>query len=157
MDDFWDELDEQWQKEARQKAQEEAGKSNDYELLPEGTYNVKVEDWTIMRSKKKETPGLNMEFVVVDGDHKKRKIWHTFWLTPNNLPFVGRDLNFLTGKLFTKFSELKTYDFKDLYVKVKLKHEEYEGKVSAKVAYFSVLSGSQSSPQPVASHEDDPF
>lgn len=159
-ENFWDELDDHWQEEAKKEAEEEARKSGEFNLLPEGTYNLQVKDWTIMRSKKKGTPGLNMEFIVVDGKYKNRKQWHTFWLTKNNLAFVGRDLHYLTGRFFTQFSELKTFDFKGLYVTAKTKHEEYEGKVNSKIAYFSTVLDKKKEevkPTATASHEDDPF
>ena len=143
MTDFWEELDEHWNNEAKKEAEEEA-KKGVASLLPEGTYNLKVKDWTFMRSKNKDTPGLNMEFVVANGTHENRVVWHTFWLTRGNLPYVGRDLNYLTGRMFTKFSDLKTYDFKGLYVTVKVKHEEYQGREQPRVAYFSALSGGES-------------
>lgn len=161
MTDFWDELDQHWTDEAKKEAEEEASRSGDYDALPEGNYNVKVKDWVIKRSKNKGTPGLNMEFVVVDGQYKNRRIWHDFWLTKKNLPFVGRDLNYLTGQMFTQFSELKTYDFKGLYVTVKVKHEEYDGKTQVRVSYFSALSSngtkSEATSNATESHDDIPF
>ena len=166
MTDFWEELDEEWNDGAKKEAEEEA-KKGAASLLPEGTYNLKVKDWTFMRSKNKDTPGLNMEFVVANGTHEGRVVWHTFWLTKGNLAYVGRDLNYLTGRMFTKFSDLKTYDFKGLYVTAKVKHEEYQGKEQVKVSYFSVLSGKETKPDAapapataassVTKNADDPF
>lgn len=168
MNDFWEELDKHWNDKAKKEAVEEANKSGS-EPLPEGTYNLTVKEWTIGRSKNKGTPGLNMEFVVADGPHKNRRVWHNFWLTEKNLAFVGRDLNYLTGRMFTQFSELKTFDFKGLYVTAKVKHEEYNGKVQVRVAYFSALSGTKNktgadvkqAPATAASsvtkNPDDPF
>ena len=41
----------------------------------------------------KSTPGYKIEFEILDGDYRGRKLWHDCWLTPAALPqtVTGRE------------------------------------------------------------------
>jgi len=59
--------------------------------LPRGTYRCRLVDGQLVESKTK-TPGYQLAFAVVDGEHANRRVWHTCWLTPAALPMSKRDL-----------------------------------------------------------------
>ena len=77
---------------ARQFAAAEA--AGDLSPLPRGTYPRRLTDGELVTSKG-GTPGYAVTFVVDEGEHKGRKLWHSLWLTPAALPMTKRDL----GKL----------------------------------------------------------
>jgi hypothetical protein len=70
---------------------DEAEVAGDMLPLPRGTYRCRVTDGELVTSKS-GTPGYSLTFVVVDGEHKGRRLWHTAWLTPAALPMTKRDL-----------------------------------------------------------------
>lgn len=43
----------------------------------------------------KETPCVKVTFEVMEGPYKKNRIWHDFWLTSPNVPYLKRDLEVL--------------------------------------------------------------
>jgi hypothetical protein len=68
-----------------------SGTTTDYEPLPAGDYNVVVEKAEATNSKKGD-PQLVVTFVVQDGVHAKRKLWHRLTFIPGN--GVGLAINF---------------------------------------------------------------
>lgn len=70
---------------------DEAEVAGDMLPLPRGTYRCRVADGELVTSKA-GTPGFQLVFVVDDGEHKGRRLWHTAWLTPAALPLAKRDL-----------------------------------------------------------------
>lgn len=64
-------------------------------MLPPGEYGCHVSKGELETSRSKGTPGFKLEFVVIDGEHKGRKVWHDAWLTEAAMPQTKRDL----GKL----------------------------------------------------------
>jgi hypothetical protein len=70
---------------------DEAEAAGDMLPLPRGTYRARVTDGELVTSKS-GTPGYTLTFIVTDGEHKGRKLWHTAWLTQAALPMTKRDL-----------------------------------------------------------------
>ena len=69
--------------------------AGDFGLLPPGEYVSRVAKGGLESSRSKGTPGFKLEFVVIDGEHSGRKVWHDCWLTEAAMPQTKRDL----GKL----------------------------------------------------------
>ena len=69
--------------------------AGDFGLLPPGEYVCHVSEGKLETSRSKGTPGFKLEFVVIDGEHKSRKVWLDAWLTEAAMPQTKRDL----GKL----------------------------------------------------------
>lgn len=59
----------------------ESYESTSFEVLPKGDYMCVLDNCTIDKTKEKQTPYINMEFVVDGGEFSKRKIWHKLWFT----------------------------------------------------------------------------
>ena len=60
-----------------------------------GEYVCHVTQGELESSRTKGTPGYKVEFTILDGDFKGRKLWLDCWLTPAALPQSKRDF----GKL----------------------------------------------------------
>ena len=69
--------------------------AGDFGLLPPGEYVCHVSNGELESSRSKGTPGFKLEFVVIDGEHKGRRVWLDAWLTEAAMPQTKRDL----GKL----------------------------------------------------------
>ena len=69
--------------------------AGDFGLLPPDEYVCHVSKGELETSRSKGTPGFKLEFVVIDGEHKGRKVWLDAWLTEAAMPQTKRDL----GKL----------------------------------------------------------
>ena len=69
--------------------------AGDFGLLPPGEYVCHVSKGEFESSRSRGTPGYKLEFIVIDGEHKGRKVWHDCWLTEAAMPQTKRDL----GKL----------------------------------------------------------
>lgn len=62
------------------------------ELLPPAWYTCRLDDIRPDQSAKKLTPSVTLEWTVIEGDHAKRKVWQSLWLTENALSRTKRDL-----------------------------------------------------------------
>ena len=60
--------------------------------LPRGVYLCHVTGGELASSRTNRTPGYKLEFTVIEGDVKGRKLWIYLWLTPAALPATKRDL-----------------------------------------------------------------
>ena len=69
--------------------------AGDFGAVPRGEYVCHVTRGELESSRTKATPGYKVEFTILDGEYKGRKLWHDCWLTPAALPQSKRDL----GKL----------------------------------------------------------
>lgn len=132
--EFWNELDEHWEE-----GEGEEAEKSEYSLLPEGDFDVTVAKWHFMESEKKKTPGMNIEFNVITNGYTNRKLWHTFWLTPNNLPYVFRDVRIMTGQRLSKPSDLQDVNFDNISVRVSTKHEDYNDKTKSVITSFKPI------------------
>ena len=69
--------------------------AGEFGLLPADEYVCHVERGELETSRSNGTPRYKLKFVVIDGEHKGRKVWHDCWLTEAAMPHTKRDL----GKL----------------------------------------------------------
>ena len=69
--------------------------AGDFGPVPRGEYECHVTRGELESSRTKGTPGYKVEFTILDGEYKGRKLWLDCWLTPAALAQSKRDL----GKL----------------------------------------------------------
>ena len=69
--------------------------AGDFGPVPRGEYVCHVTKGELESSRTNRTPGYKVEFTILDGDFKGRKLWLDCWLTPAALAQSKRDL----GKL----------------------------------------------------------
>lgn len=66
--------------------------AGDFVVIPRGEYICHVTRGELESSRMNRTPGYKVEFTILDGDFKGRKLWLDCWLTPAALPQSKRDL-----------------------------------------------------------------
>ena len=66
--------------------------AGEFRPVPRGVYVCHATKGELESSRSKSTPGYKVEFTVIDGDFKGRKLWLDCWLTPAALPQSKRDL-----------------------------------------------------------------
>lgn len=106
----------------------EAAQRGSFGVIPaKAKVRVRVTSQKFDYSRQKNTPGVKVVLEVGDGDYVGKKIWHDFWLTEKNLPYLKRDLATLgfTGKLSTLAQETNT-DLIGLGAEITVDVEEYE-------------------------------
>ena len=69
--------------------------AGDFGPVPRGEYVCHVTKGELESSRLNRTPGYKVEFTVIEGEFKGRKLWLDCWLTPAALAQSKRDL----GKL----------------------------------------------------------
>ena len=69
--------------------------AGDFGPVPRGEYVCHVSKGELESSRLNRTPGYKIEFTVIDGEFRGRKLWLDCWLTPAALAQSKRDL----GKL----------------------------------------------------------
>ena len=69
--------------------------AGDFGPVPRGEYVCHVTKGELESSRTNRTPGYKVEFVILDGEYKGRRLWLDCWLTPAALAQSKRDL----GKL----------------------------------------------------------
>ena len=69
--------------------------AGDFGPVPRGEYVCHVTKGELESSRTNRTPGYKVEFTILDGEYKGRKLWLDCWLTGPALPMSKRDL----GKL----------------------------------------------------------
>ena len=66
--------------------------ADDFGPLPRGTYVARIERGERQYGRTKGTEGYQLQFVVVEGKHTGRKLWHDLWFTPAAMAMSKRDL-----------------------------------------------------------------
>ena len=69
--------------------------AGDFGPVPRGEYECHVTKGELETSRLNRTPGYKVEFTILDGEFRGRKLWLDCWLTPAALAQSKRDL----GKL----------------------------------------------------------
>ena len=77
---------------------EDTEAAGDFGPVPRGVYVCHVTNGELETSRSKGTPGYKIEFTVIEGDFKGRKLWYDCWLTPLARPKSKYEL----GKLGIK-------------------------------------------------------
>lgn len=64
----------------------------EFELIPEGTYNAVVSNSEVIDLKNNRGKALKMEFTLADGTYKNRKLWNVYslWHVDNEIARFGR-------------------------------------------------------------------
>lgn len=116
-------------------------------LLPEGRYKAIVHDFSTGASNTKGTPYIKLGFRILAGDHQGRIIDAMFWVTDKTMPRIATDLMALgytsDEDPLAAFGNAKTLadvPCEARPVQIVVKHEEFNGRVDAHVAYINALS-----------------
>lgn len=115
-------------------------------IVPEGRYTAVVVEWSTGASFVKGTEFVNIGFRIEEGEYKGRLVSKDFWLSERALKISARDLSTLGYEgddPLTDFSRAKTHEDIPLprkRLQVVIRHEEYNGNVSARVKFINVLS-----------------
>ena len=64
----------------------------EFEPMPVGEYIADVTNGQLKASRSHQTPGYAIEFTIVDGDFRGRKLWLDCWLTERAMQYAKRDL-----------------------------------------------------------------
>lgn len=102
-----------------------------YETLPVGDYRVRIES----AEEKTSQNGNQMIAMTLEVSGKNSRIWHNLVLLADNRAATNQRL----GAIFDSFKFAPTLDLNKWVGKVgacRVKHDTYNGKTSAKVAYF---------------------
>ena len=138
----WEELERGWNGEIPKKS---------FAPLPKGSYKVRIEKYEFGTSKEKGTPYMKWQMQVLEPEkYNKRKLFHSFWLTPKTIGYVARDVETVTGKRITGPTELKNINYTNagaFYVTIV--HEEYKGDIQERVKYINPLVNTTDSKPPV--------
>ncbi|HRR82453.1 MAG TPA: DUF669 domain-containing protein [Planctomycetota bacterium] len=136
------ELDAEWQ-------ETEAAAEGSFEPLPEGDYKCLVIDADLIKSSN-DNLGLNVQFEVLEGEHEGRHVWHSFWLTGKNLPYVKRDLGILgyEAKSASDLMKAKSHLMNKKAI-LRVGVEEYEGRTRNRVKWFARIEEAQAAAEEV--------
>jgi hypothetical protein len=135
------------------------GEASSFEPLPVGEYEVFINETKVVESKEKHTPGVEMKMIVRDEPDinpvgRKKTIFHTMWYTEKT---GGMFQALFKAAFVPEGAKLDTLEdvakeLKGRFVRVKIKHEMYEGEPRVRVSYFS------QSQKPLSKvHMDDPM
>lgn len=116
-------------------------------LIPEGRYKAVVHDFGTGASKTKGTPYLRLGLRILEGDCTGRIIDAMLWITDKTMPRVATDLMAIgydsDEDPLAAFGNAKTLEQVPCAarpVQIVVKHEEFNGRVDARVAYINALS-----------------
>ena len=109
-------------------------------LLPEGVYNAKVAEVTMEPNDGK--PYLKWKFLTVDDDPKldNKPLYNNTSLQPQSLWVLGSLLETLGVERPDGAMDLDLEELVDLELGLVVEHEEYQGKMRAKVVDFTPAS-----------------
>ena len=96
-------------------------KDSNYDTLPDGKYQARIDSVRIEESRKDNTPYLAWDLIVMSGANAGRHIFRRNGFDPNQLDFLKKDLT--TCGLNIRLSQLESAlpDLLDLIVDVQLK------------------------------------
>lgn len=77
----------------------------DFEKLPDGTYQVFVDEANLTETKEKQTPMLTWKLKIMTGPFEGRLLFKNAVITDKTLPFIKTDLS-ICGMTLGKFSDL---------------------------------------------------
>jgi hypothetical protein len=66
--------------------------AGEFRPVPRGTFVCHATRGELSKTEKKETPYYGIEFTIIEGPFKGRKLFHDCWLTDAALPGTKRDL-----------------------------------------------------------------
>jgi hypothetical protein len=108
---------------------------------PEGDYHVKIKSAKATRSSEKDTPGIQVTFVVLDGKKKGKTISDTLWITPKSLSRVRRLLEAVGVKVPKSAINLPLGKLAGKSLWIELQDEERDGyETRSRVAFDGFTS-----------------
>lgn len=110
---------------------------SDNTAIPQGDYHVSVAEAELV-AKEGKTPYIRTVFVVREGEHEGRKLFHNFMWSEKSLPFMK---GFLVAIDYDTSGEVEI-DYKDWpnsELAVRVAHEIYEGKPKAIISKYIPL------------------
>ncbi len=121
----FDDIDKAWG------TQEPAPPGGNYPVIPNGTKGIRV---AVIDQKAdyiggNETPDVKVTFEVVEPENFEGvRIWHDFWITRANVPYLKRDLLTLgwKGEKISALMDPNNADLIGLGAEVTVNEEEYE-------------------------------
>jgi hypothetical protein len=125
---------------------DETEAADEFRPLPRGVYECHVRAGELTTSQS-GTPGYSVRFVVIDGEHKGRFVWHTLWLTSAALAMTKRDLAKLGIKSLDQLEKPLPEDRIRCRVHVVMHHDD-DGSARNNVRKFEVTGVDE--PQPDA-------
>lgn len=117
-----------------------------YETLPEGDYVFGVENFKWTESKNANV-GLNLTCIPIKPiGFDKAKVFHTFWITEDNMPYLKRDLEIICKKPLKNITILKKMDWMKAIFKAHVKDETYDNKTRSKIQWFIRMTEEDKNP-----------
>ena len=118
-----------------------------FELLPEGTYIFNIEDVEDKITQNGD-PMILVTYCVAVGDHAGRRTWDNIIFPELNSPAIkikGRTMHFLhcIDEPYQDKINWNSEMWKGKAVSIRIYHEEYNGKIRAKVAEYILDEESQ--------------
>lgn len=104
-------------------------------VLPEGEYVVSVNDASVEQSNQ-GNDYIKFEFEVIEGEHKKAKLFHNCSLQPQALFNLKNVLEALGFEIPKKAFDLELSNLLGLECEVVVGHEVYDGKKKARIIEF---------------------
>jgi hypothetical protein len=92
----------------------------------EGDYLVKVATAKPIRSKEKDTPGIEMTFRFTDGQYRGKKIVETLWITPKSLNRIRQMLEIWGMRVPKKAVNLELNNLKGKTIGISIEDDTYE-------------------------------
>jgi hypothetical protein len=92
----------------------------------EGDYLVKVKSAKPMRSKEKDTPGIEVVFRFVDGQYKNKEIHENLWITPKSMNRIRQMLEIWGMKVPKKAVNLELNNIKGKVLGITIEDDSYE-------------------------------
>ena len=104
------------------------------DLIPEGSYRVRVASAREVYAKSTGSPGIRLEFVIVEGPEKGSLLGQDYWLAGGALPRTKRTLERLGFPGLSPSEVVAFREFPGLpTVRVEVRHREYQGQTYAQV------------------------
>lgn len=128
-------------------------------VVEEGDYLIELDEVEQKTSESSGADYLSLEFKIVEGDFKGKKLWHNCSLQPQALFNLRGVLEALGFEVPTGVMELDPADLIGSTCGASVTHEVYEGKTKARIAeFFSAeeLGGEEAVEEPVAPAKKGP-
>lgn len=116
-------------------------------LIPEGRYKAVVHDFATGASNIKGTPYIRLGMRILEGECAGRILDAMLWITDKTKPRVATDLIAVgydsDEDPLAAFGNAKTLEQVPCAARpaqIVVKHEEFNGRVNAKIAYINALS-----------------
>lgn len=134
----------------------EVNEGGNYDNLPDGTYQVRIEEVCFRNARSSGALMFEFTFAVAAGEHQGRKVWHRRMLnTDDGVKYLKQDLHRL-GMRAARLSEVqgRLAELLDLMAEIRLKTTTKDGRDYQNV-YVNKLIEFELAPS--AADDDIPF